>query len=154
MNAFDIFNLPISVDIDLPQLRNKYIKKQQEAHPDRGGEIIDSEKINESYTILKNRESRVKLILEIFEIDTNDSSTLPQGFLFEMMEISEYLESENLEIGQVKIDELLNSSNEEFAIIAQKFQPTKENIKDLAVWYQKNKYYYRLDKNLRGIKEI
>jgi len=154
MNAFEVFELPVTLDLDLGELRKLYIQKQQLAHPDHGGEIIDSEIINKSYTLLKNRESRVQLILELNQIDTNDSSTLPQGFLFEMMELSESLESEDSSYLMLKIEELMSASNTEFQELSVTFQNTSENIKKLATWYQKNKYYHRLDKNFKGIHEI
>lgn len=154
MNAFEIFGLPISVDIDLGNLRKLYIQKQQNAHPDQGGDTIESEQINKAYTILKNRESRVKLILELNQVDINDSSTLPSGFLFEMMEISEMMELDSPDSIKLKIEELLNISSAEFQEISASFENSQVNIMKLAVWYQKNKYYTRLDKNSQGIQEI
>lgn len=154
MNAFEVFNISVSLDIDLTDLRKQYLQKQQNAHPDHGGEIYDSEIINKAYTILKNKESRVQLILELNKIDTNDSSTLPSGFLFEMMEMSESMEFEEIETTKGKIDGLLQASNDEFLSLAQTFQNTPESIKQLATWYQKNKYYHRLAKNFNGIHEI
>jgi glutamine synthetase adenylyltransferase len=149
MNAFEVFKLPISVEIDLVNLRKAYIQQQQNAHPDHGGDILDSEQINKAYTILKVRENRIKLILELNQIETNDSSTLPPGFLFEMMEISEMMEAEHHESIKAKIDELMQISDAEFSEIH-----SEESIKKLAVWYQKNKYYNRLEKNSKGIQEI
>ncbi len=154
MNAFEVFNLPISVEIDLVNLRKAYIQEQQNAHPDHGGNILDSEQINKAYTILKDRESRIKLILELNQIETNDATTLPPGFLFEMMEISEMMEDENKESFKSKIDELIQTSDAEFLEIARSFDNSEESIVKLAVWYQKNKYYNRLEKNSKGIQEF
>jgi hypothetical protein len=94
------------------------------------------------------------LILELNQIETNDSSTLPPGFLFEMMEISEMMEAEHHESIKAKIDELMQISDAEFSEIASVFDHSEESIKKLAVWYQKNKYYNRLEKNSKGIQEI
>ncbi|MCL9980067.1 MAG: hypothetical protein NBV77_01340 [Bacteroidia bacterium] len=154
MNAFEIFGLPISVNIDSGNLRKIYIQMQQNAHPDQGGNTIESEQINKAYTILKNRDSRIKLILELNQVDTNDTSTLPTGFLFEMMEISEMMELDSPDIVKLKIEGLLNHSNTEFQEISSSFDQSQENVLKLAVWYQKNKYYTRLNKNSQGIQEI
>jgi hypothetical protein len=64
------------------------------------------------------------------------------------------MEAEHHESIKAKIDELMQISDAEFSEIASVFDHSEENIKKLAVWYQKNKYYNRLEKNSKGIQEI
>lgn len=119
-NYFDLFKLPISFEVDLKGLSERYRSLQNSVHPDRFANASDMERrlsvqqsarINEAFQTLKNPLSRAKYLLEINGIDMNadtDTQMDPQ-FLMQQMELRESL-------GEVKnsvnpIDELLKINN-------------------------------------------
>ena len=55
MNHFELFNLPVALDIDLATLKTEFLKLQQQYHPDKAENkdqaLIQSSDINQAYKI-------------------------------------------------------------------------------------------------------
>lgn len=74
-NYFEQFNLPTSFVIDEAELEKRYIKLQQQFHPDAAidqtSAEINSILINQAYQILKNPIKRAIYLLELQNININ-----------------------------------------------------------------------------------
>ncbi len=62
MNHFELFNLPVALDIDLAALKSEFLKLQQQYHPDKAEDkdlaLIKSSEINQAFKALSNVDSR------------------------------------------------------------------------------------------------
>ena len=101
---FELFELPVSFDLDLEELAQRYRRLQTAVHPDKYANasalerrlsVQQSALINEAYQVLKNPLSRAKYMLELNGMDMSadtDTAMDPQ-FLMQQMEFRERLES-------------------------------------------------------------
>jgi molecular chaperone HscB len=90
-NYFEILNLPVKFDIDLPELDKHYFSMQVKFHPDKADNEADKQiflmmtaKINEAYEHLKDELKRAQAILSASNIDLDDEkirSSIGQEFL-------------------------------------------------------------------------
>ena len=118
-NFFELFNLPISVDINAEKLELNYKKLQKSFHPDNfiNTTIIEqntalrlSSQINDGYNILKNIVTRIEYILTINGFVVDDSITFKdKEFITTQIEISEFIGSlSSKKNNQSSIDKFIN----------------------------------------------
>ena len=102
MNYFELFNIPISFDVDLSALPQTYQQLQRLTHPDRfasGSEqqklvaIQKNAQVNDAYTVLKSPLSRAEYLLSLRGIDLqHEQQTIKDtAFLMQQMEWREEL---------------------------------------------------------------
>jgi molecular chaperone HscB len=101
-NYFELFGLPVSFDIDLQQLSERFRDLQRSVHPDRYANASDRERrlavekaaqINEAFQTLKSPLNRARYMLQLRGVDfDNERDThLDPMFLMEQMELREAL---------------------------------------------------------------
>ena len=99
---FEIFAIPVAWQVDTSQLQSRYLKLQQEFHPDRFASHSDTEKrlavqtaslINQAYDTLTSPLKRAQYLLELQQIDASQDShiTSDGAFLMEQIELREAL---------------------------------------------------------------
>lgn len=117
-NHFQRLNLQTKFQIDEDELEIKYLKLQQQFHPDNSSnkteDEINSALINQSYEILKNPIKRAIYLLQINGINIDDEESAPRPDHEVLMLIMEFRE------------EILENKNE-----AQKIAAIKKNIKQM-----------------------
>ena len=97
MNHFELFDLPVALDIDLVALKNNFLKLQQQYHPDKAVDkeqaLIQSSDINQAYKTLSNVDSRAAYMLALKKQDQHlDQSIHDFEFLQSALEIREQLD--------------------------------------------------------------
>lgn len=101
MNHFEMFELPATLDIDLNQLKARYLQLQQQYHPDKAVDhsqdktaaLLQSSEINQAFKILSNVDSRAAYLLALVKQDFNlDQSIADFEFLQSALEIREQLD--------------------------------------------------------------
>ena len=103
MNYFQLFNLPVSLNLDKAQLSRAYQTLQQLTHPDKFASGSDQEKrialqknaqVNDAYSTLKHPLSRAQHILALrgIVIDGEQHTMQDTAFLMQQMELREALE--------------------------------------------------------------
>ena len=158
-NPFAFFGIEPSLIIDEKALRRKYLDIQRGSHPDLQSHVVepsadDSEKANEFYKSLMNRELRVKSYLMLKSNSDIKDNQLPTSYLMDMMDLSDEIESMDRsdEVQTKNVEAMLlekeTALEAEFAAIATNTVP---DIELLVLWYQKQKYLLRLRKNFEGI---
>jgi molecular chaperone HscB len=69
MNHFELFNLPVELDIDLASLKTSFLSLQQQYHPDKAEDkdqaLIKSSEINQAFKVLSQVDSRAAYLLAI-----------------------------------------------------------------------------------------
>ncbi len=97
MNHFELFNLPVALDIDLAILKNQFLKLQQQYHPDKATDkdqaLIKSSEINQAYKVLSQVDSRAAYLLALKKQNYHlDQSINDFEFLQSALEIREQLD--------------------------------------------------------------
>ena len=101
-NFFAIFDFPVSFDVDLSALAERYRDAQRAVHPDKYANASEAERrlsvqmaarINEAHGVLKDPLARGRYLLELRGVELDDMDTKFDGaFLMEQMELRERLE--------------------------------------------------------------
>ncbi|VAW53130.1 Chaperone protein HscB [hydrothermal vent metagenome] len=103
-NFFELFELPVSYDVNLNKIQQHYMALQKQVHPDKFINASDQDKrlsmqqtswINEAQTTLKNPVSRAIYLLKLKGIDINleNETTMDAAFLMQQLEMRECLEN-------------------------------------------------------------
>ena len=97
MNHFELFNLPVALDIDLAVLKSEFLKLQQQYHRDKAEDkdlaLIKSSEINQAFKALSNVDSRAAYLLSLKKQDYHlDQSISDFEFLQDALEIREQLD--------------------------------------------------------------
>jgi molecular chaperone HscB len=105
-NYYELFNLPVSFEVDLSVLSERYRSLQSAVHPDKFANAGDvdrrlavqqSSRINEAFQILKNPLRRARYLLELrgLDMDSDTDTSMEPQFLMQQMELRERLEAVN-----------------------------------------------------------
>ena len=128
-NYFELFGLPVSFDVDLKQLKEKYQELQKVVHPDRFANASDQERllsvqqaatINDAYQSLKKPLSRAQYLLRLLgvEYESEKNTIMDHGFLMQQMELREEIES-------------IKSAKDPYAMVENIIADIEQNIKGL-----------------------
>ena len=170
MNYFELYELPLSFDLDTDILRKKFYELSKRFHPDfyvnesqdKQDEILElSTQNNKAYQVLSDPLKRVEYILSLYNmLADGDKHVLPQSFLMEMMDVNEALmemefEADEQKLAELKqqIDEmeqaLFEELNQYTAQFDSKNETEAENIllKIRDIWYRE-KYLMRIRESL------
>jgi molecular chaperone HscB len=99
---FELFQLPVSFELDLQDLSQRYRDLQHAVHPDKFANGSDYERrlsvektaaINEAYQTLKSPQRRARYMLELQSVSFDDEKdmALDATFLMEQIELREAL---------------------------------------------------------------
>jgi molecular chaperone HscB len=125
MNHFELFNLPVALDLDLAALKSEFLKLQQQYHPDKADDkdqaLIKSSEINQAFKTLSNVDSRAAYLLSLHKQDYHlDQSINDFEFLQDALEIREQLDeahsAENLDSLKVEVQQWIDGLVREFKI--------------------------------------
>ncbi|MRA44754.1 Fe-S protein assembly co-chaperone HscB [Acinetobacter pittii] len=97
MNHFELFNLPVELDIDLASLKSSFLSLQQQYHPDKAEDkdqaLIKSSEINQAFKVLSQVDSRAAYLLALKKQDYHlDQSISDFEFLQSALELREQLD--------------------------------------------------------------
>jgi len=101
MNYFELFNLPVTIEVDKALLTKKYFELQKKYHPDfftnaneaeQAEALETSSQINKGFKVLQNTDDTIKYILQQKDLlEEEEKYQLPPEFLMEVMELNENL---------------------------------------------------------------
>ena len=159
MNYFELFELPVSIQIDKAKLAQKYIELQKNYHPDffaNGTEheqeqaLEISSQLNKALKIFKNQDQTIKYVLQLKELlEEEEKYQLPPAFLMEMMELNEELSANSAN----QIEELETGLYAEVQSIIDNYDDataTTADLLKLKEYYYKKKYLQRILDRLEG----
>lgn len=126
MNHFELFELEPALEIDLTQLKAKFLKLQQQYHPDNNQDQIEqaiakSSQVNQAYDALKHVDSRAAYLLQLQKQDGGlEQSIHDFEFLQSALELREQLDeatsSEQLQGLRTEVEQWVNALIKEFQI--------------------------------------
>jgi len=168
MNFFELFELPLALELDEILLTTKYYELNRKYHPDKFiSASLDEQKlalrkssqVNQGYKILKKKQTRVRHLLELFNAAPEEGKeAMPQEFLLEMMDLNEAIMDYKLSPNddskskiESSIDEFDNMLNNDLTHSFEHFDykaPSDEALEKIKKTYLKTKYLKRLRDNL------
>lgn len=103
-NFFELFDLPVTYDVNLNKVQQQYMELQKKVHPDKFTNASDQEKrlsmqraswINEAQTTLQDPVLRATYLLKLKGLDVNleNETTMDSAFLMQQLEMRERLET-------------------------------------------------------------
>lgn len=150
-NFFELFDLPVSYDVDLKKIQQHYMTLQKQVHPDRFASGTDQEKllsmqqtswINEAQATLKDPVLRATYLLKLKGSDINleNETTMDAVFLMQQLELRERLEnirneSDPLDALDDMSKELRSSTDDMMKGFSQSYEA--EQIDDAREWIRK-----------------
>ncbi|MFM6925841.1 MAG: Fe-S protein assembly co-chaperone HscB [Ferruginibacter sp.] len=159
MNYFELFEIPVSLQIDKATLAQKYFDLQKKYHPDffaKGTEYEQAEaleissQLNKALQVLKNQDLTIKYVLQLKQLlEEEEKYKLPPDFLMEMMELNEDLGEDSAK----QIQDLENQLYTEVKPIIENYNDTTVShaeLLQLKEYYYKKKYLQRILDRLEG----
>lgn len=122
-DPFQLFQLPLTFDINLTDLDERFRRLQQLCHPDRASSAFDREarekkagEINQAYGVLKCPLKRGYTLLELLGVKKAEETLLGPDFLMKIMEFQEEIMEGKLRIEDFKecLQQVLNRLSEAF----------------------------------------
>ena len=104
MNYFELFDIPVSLQVAPGTLTTKYFELQKKFHPDFYTQASEAEQeealeksslINKALKVFQHKDSTIKYVLQLKGLlEEEEKYQLPPDFLMEVMDLNETL-SEN-----------------------------------------------------------
>jgi molecular chaperone HscB len=167
MNYFQLFGIPLSLQIDANALQKKYYQLSKEFHPDRVARLDHqaqedalqkTAEINQAKRVLENVYTRIEYILsENKQFHPDQKPDVSPSFLMEMMEINEQcmeMEMEN-NIDQLpSVQKLFQQKQQQVEATIEPFLQEEvldlnsNVLKSLNDYYFQKKYLLRIQEKL------
>ena len=164
-NFFELFELPVSYEVDLNQVQQQYMVLQKQVHPDKFANGSDQEKrlsmqqtswINEAQATLKDPVSRAIYLLKLKGIDINleNETTMDAAFLMQQLETRERLENINNESDplaalDVMAQEIKASTSDMMKSFAQSYDI--DQVDDAREWIRKLQFMQKAKKEINTL---
>lgn len=170
MNYFELFEMPVSLQVDKKYVQDKYFELQKKYHPDffsneseeEQDDVLEkSSMINKAYKTFQNDDETIKYVLQLKELlEEEEKYQLPPEFLIEMMELNEAL----MEVDDSSLEETETKINQQQKLLYDKVQKiieyynedntTNEQLLQVKDYYYKKKYLKRILERLDGMRNI
>jgi molecular chaperone HscB len=153
MNYFELFDLPVSLNIDKALLSKQYFALQKKYHPDFFTNATEAEQeealetssqVNKAFKTFKDQDATIKYVLQLKGVlEEEEKYQLPPDFLMEVMELNEELSdhsAQQIRAFEADIYAAVKGSIEQYddsTVTPQQLQAIKE-------YYFKKKYLQRI----------
>lgn len=170
MNYFELYEIPVSLQVDKKYLQDKYFQLQKKYHPDFFSNESEAEQadmlerssmVNKAYKTFQNDDETIKYVLQLKELlEEEEKYQLPPEFLIEMMELNEALmelDDSSLEETETKISQLEKHLYDKVQNIIEYYNEdttTDEQLLQVKDYYYKKKYLKRILERLEGMRNI
>lgn len=170
MNFFELFEMPVSLQVDKKYLQDKYFELQKKYHPDffsneskeEQADVLEkSSLINRAYKTFQNDDDTIKYVLQLKELQEEEEKyQLPPDFLLEMLELNEALmevDDSSLEETETRISQLQKHLYDKVQNIIEYYNEdttTDEQLLQVKDYYYKKKYLNRILERLDGMRNI
>ncbi len=164
MNYFELYNIPISLNPDVQEVKRKFYELSRKYHPDFFTNETNEEQqfaleqsalINKAFKVFNNESDTIKYVLQLKNlIEDEEKYKLSPDFLMNVMELNEQILDAKMEedattINQVKnqINNLQNEIYEPIKGIMENYQEgitTQEELLQVKEYYFRKKYLNRI----------
>jgi molecular chaperone HscB len=153
MNYFELFDLPISLNVNKALLAEKYVELQKKFHPDfftqsgeeeQAGALEKSATINKALKVLQQQDNTIKYVLMLKKLlEEEEKYQLPPSFLMEVMELNESL-SEGSTDSLLRFEEDIYQPVKAIIENYDDATITTEQLLQVKEYYFKKKYLQRI----------
>ena len=171
MEYFELFDLPVQLEVDKKALRAKYLELSRKHHPDyfatasadaQQGSLDATAHLNKAFKTLSNREETIRYVLQQKGLLADDEKyALSPDFLMEMLEINEAIAEAGMDPeagGKAAVVQQLKTMEHEIyepvAQIVANYQDgvtTEKELLQMKEYFYRKKYLERLQHQLAGI---
>ncbi len=166
MKYFELFEIPVKLNVNAAGLRKKYIELSRRFHPDyfvksseeeKAESLENSSVLNKAYKTFLDPDETIRYVLkEKNLLEEEEKYELPPEFLMEVLEINESLMEDEIEKGQVesRITELQNEIYAPVKTIIEDYVEgitPEEGLLRVKEYYYKKKYLDRIIRQLNGM---
>ena len=157
MNYFELFDLPIGLQVDRSALSKKYFELQKKFHPDfftqedeadQKDALEKSSLANKALKVLQQPDLTIQYLLQLKGLLTeNEKYALPPHFLMEMMELNEKLTEVDPETFKQEVAALETEQYEVVKDIIENYNDTtikQDQLLKIKEYYFKKKYLHRI----------
>jgi molecular chaperone HscB len=167
MNHFEFYEIPVSFNPDMGDLKQRYLKYSKLFHPDfhtleseeKQAQILEkSTQNNQAYQVLSDFDLRLKYVLELHGMLDEGKNELPQEFLLEMMDINEAIMELEFDFEESVFDRTLqnvealeNAMMAEVRPILEAYSEgnmTNKELEPVKDFFLKRRYLWRIKENL------
>jgi molecular chaperone HscB len=167
MNYFELFDIPVQLNVNSASLSKRFFELSRQYHPDhfvsRGDEaqsdsLETSALLNKAWKTFQNREETIKYVLQLKGLlEEEEKYALPPAFLMEVLEINEQLmDADDASVRnqlETTIDHLQKEIYEPVQKIVEHYKEGATSEKELLQvkeYYYKKKYLDRIRHQLAG----
>ena len=169
MNYFELFEIPVQLNVDKASLPRKYFELSRKYHPDffvngsaveKATALDKSAMLNKAFKTFQNPDETIKYVLQLKELlEEEEKYQLPAVFLMEVMEINEEL----MELGEnksllpnleLRISQLQDEIYEPVKEIVEGYKEgvtTEKELLQVKEYYFKKKYLARIRRQMAGM---
>ncbi len=162
MNYFDLFEIPVQLNVNTAGLSRRFFELSKKYHPDyfigeqqaAQAEALEmSAMLNKAWKTFQSHDETIKYVLQLKQLlQEEEKYTLPPDFLMEVLEINEQLmddnETENID---AKIQQLTHEIYEPVKEIVEHYKEgttTEKELLQVKEYYYKKKYLDRISREL------
>jgi len=169
MTYFELFNIPVSLQVDAAVVKTKFYELSRKYHPDFFSQATEAEQeealeksslLNKAFKVFSNKDETLKYVLQLKGLLENEEKyQLSPDFLMEMMELNETLTDAKMDADEEKVASCkLQVSNfekelyEDVKSIIEHFKDgisTQEELLQVKDYYFKKKYLSRILSSLK-----
>ena len=167
MNYFDLFEIPVQLNVNAAALSGKFFELSKKYHPDyyiNKGEEAQAEALEKSALLNKalktfqKPDETIKYVLQLKGLlEEEEKYELPPDFLMEVLEINEQLmdaDESSVSSLQSTVDNLQTEIYEPVKEIVEHYQEgvtPEEGLLRVKEYYYKKKYLDRIRRQLAGM---
>lgn len=153
MNYFELFELPVNINIDKTTLSKKYFELQKKYHPDFYAKADEADQqealektseLNKAYKTLKDQDATIQYLLKLKGLlQEEEKYPLPPDFLMEVMELNENLSADSA----ASIETFEANIYNDVKVIIEEYNDTtvtNAELLQLKEYYYKKKYLKRI----------
>lgn len=157
MNYFELFDLPVGLQVDKQALSKKYFELQKQFHPDfftqedeadQKEALEKSSLANKALKVLQQPDLTIQYLLQIKGLlAENEKYALPPDFLMEMMELNEKLTEVDPETFKQEVAALETEQYAAVKGIIENYEDTSvtpDQLLKIKEYYFKKKYLHRI----------
>ena len=165
MNYFDLFEIPVQLNVNAASLSGRFFELSKKYHPDyyigeqqaAQAEALEmSAMLNKAWKTFQSSDATIKYVLRLKGLlEEEEKYNLPSDFLMEVLEINELL-MEGAEADSIwpRLEELQNEIYEPVKNIIENYKEgvtTEEELLQVKEYYYKKKYLDRIRQQLAGM---
>ena len=174
MNHFELYEIPLTLQVDPQLLKKRYYELSRQYHPDfftnaekeKQSEVLQTaSQVNKAYKIFQDEDETIRYVLELKGLLTEEEKyELDPQFLMEVMDINEELmelemdeSQEQLMNVEQKANRLMLKIYEDVASVIESFKDgttTEEQLLQVKDYYYQKKYLQRILDRIKGIRNI